>query len=97
MVELAIYLAVLMLVAMGYALWEAGKLVWRFLVWATEPIRDEIAFQRMVREEREKEERLLAAHQEAMQEIDRVVAYCDLMHQQALTHPDDESRRRQSG
>ncbi len=95
MVELALYLGVMLAIGLGYVLWEVAKLlwqfllwaapvVWRFWLWATEPIRAELAHQRMIQEEREKEQRLLEAHQEALLEIDAVVAQCDRMHAAAL-------------
>jgi len=95
MVELALYLAVIMAYGLVCLLWEVAKLLWQFLLWAapllwrfwlwlTEPIRTELAHQRMIQEEREKEQRLLEAHQEALREIDAAVAQCDRMHAAAL-------------
>ena len=92
MTELVILLAVLI----AYGAWEALKLIWRLTLWATKPIRDEIAYQRMVREERKKEQRIIEAHREAVQGIDAAVASYVDRHERALAQLDDESRRRQS-
>ena len=92
MTELVILLAVLI----AYGAWEALKLIWRLTLWVTKPIRDEIAYQRMVREERKKEQRIIEAHREAVQGIDAAVASYVDRHERALAQSDDESRRRQS-
>ena len=92
MIELAI------LLAFGIAViaWEALKLIWRLILSATRPIRDEIAYQRVVKEERQKEERITEAHREAAQQIDKTVGFYMDQHEQALSRSDDESRRQQS-
>jgi len=78
-------------------IWELLKLVWMVILWATRPIRDELAYQRVVNEERQKEEKIVEAHREAVQQIDNVVGYYQSRHEQALGQADDEARRRESG
>jgi hypothetical protein len=97
MEELLFMLICAMLYACGWLAWQALKLLWAFVLWITEPIRQEIAFRRMLEEEREKEERLLAAHQEARREIDQVVAECDRMHEEALAQAARQASPRRSG
>ena len=92
MTELVILLAVVIVCGILGAL----SLIWRFILWATRPIRDEIAYQRVVKEERQKEEHIIEAHREAVQQIDSAVAFYLDRHEQALAQSDDESRRRQS-
>ena len=87
-----------LVLAFGIAViaWEALKLIWRFILWATRPIRDEIAYQRVMKEERQKAQGIIEAHREAAQQIDNAVAFYLDQHAQALAQSDDESRRRQS-
>ena len=96
MVELVILLAVGIGVAITVTAWYALKVIWQIILWATRPIRDEIAYQRVVKEERQKEEHIIEAHREAVQQIDSAVAFYLDRHEQALAQSDDESRRRQS-
>ena len=82
------------IIAIG--VWEVLKLLWWLILWATQPIRQELAFRRMVKEEMQKEQRIVEVHNEAVRQIDNVVADCLDRHEQALAQSDHESGRRQS-
>ena len=97
MAELATVIVVAVVYAVGWLLWHGAQLLWELLKWATEPIRDEIALQRMQREEMEKRERILATHREAQQNIDTVAASSLKRLQAAANLLDGDPRRRQSG
>ena len=97
MTELVIMVILAAAVVAVRGTWEALKLIWRLILWATRPIRDEVAFQRVVKEERQKEERIIEAHREAVQQIDNAAAFYLDRQEQALAQSDDESGRRQSG
>jgi cell division protein FtsB len=97
MEELFLGLVFGLLFLAGLVLWHIAKLLWRFLVWVTKPIRDEIAYQKMVRRELEKESRLREIHRQAIEQIDRTVAYYVNDNEQAITRLDRQSGRRQSG
>ena len=108
MEELLARLVVAMIWGLGLLLWEAAKLMWffllwvapllwRFLLWASAPIREEIAFRLMMWKERKKERMLLAAHQQAIRHIDKVVVRHDSLHRQALAQADRHPSLRQSG
>lgn len=58
-----------------WLLWQLGKLIWRFLLWITKPIRDEIAYRKMVKQEMAKELLIRESHQRAMEQIDQTVNY----------------------
>ena len=89
-------LVILLLVAIAVATRIALTLVWRFILWATRPIRDEIAYRRVVKEELQKEECIIVAHREAVQQIDNAVAFYLDRHEQEPAGSDDEPGRRQS-
>jgi hypothetical protein len=97
MEDLLIMLIFGLLYECGWLNLEALNALWRLFLWLSEPIRQEIAFRRLVKEERAKEQQLLAAHQEAVQQIDQAVAQYDHLHEQALAQSDHTSSPRQSG
>ena len=93
MAELMIFFVVIL----AFGIWEVLKLIWRLIVWATQPIRDEMAFHRVVEAEMQKKQRIIKAHRAAVREIDKAVAFYLDRHEQALAQSDDEPGRRQSG
>ena len=97
MEELLLYLIVGTLLAIGCLIWSILKLIWQFLLWIVEPIWEEIAFRWMLWEEREKERKIIAAHNDAVQEIDQTVAHFERLHARADAQSDHEPGRRQSG
>jgi hypothetical protein len=83
--EVFMGLALMVLYFVGLLLWQLVKLLWRFLVWGTEPIRDEIAYQKMVKRELEKDSRIREAHRQAIEQIDQTVAYYVDYHKQSMS------------
>lgn len=97
MAEFILLLALGLAYAMGWILWQLAKLLWQFLVWVTEPIRDEIALEELRREEMQKREQILAAHREARLHIDSAAASSLRRFTAAANRVDGAPRRRQSG
>jgi hypothetical protein len=85
---------ILLLIGMGYLACCVGVRLYRFLRWLISPILEEIRHRRVLEQERQKEERLLEAHQRAREAIDRAVARCVGQHEQAAARSDRQSRRR---
>lgn len=97
MAELFLGLVFGLLFLAGLVLWYMAKLFWRFLVWVTKPMRDEIAYQKMVQRELEKESRIREVHRQTIEQIDQTVANYVSSHEQAMSRLDRQSGRRQSG
>jgi hypothetical protein len=88
---------ILLLTGMGYLAYCVGVLLYRFFRWLISPILEEIRHRRVLEQEKQKEERLLEAHDRAREAIDQAVAHCVGLHEQAATRSDRQSGRRQSG
>jgi hypothetical protein len=83
--DLLVGLGVLAFYGELWLLWQLAKLLWRFLLWVTKPIRDEIAFQKMVHQELEKESHIREAHRQAIEEIDQTVSDIVDYHERSIS------------
>lgn len=88
---------ILLAFGMCYLAYYAGLLLYRFVLWLIRPLLQEIAHRRRIREELQKEERLLEAHQRTRATIDQAVAQVVGLHEQAVMRSDGQPGRRQSG
>ena len=90
-------LVLLFIIGLCYLACRIGVLVYRFFRWLISPILEQIAHRRILEVERQKEERLVEAHNRTREEIDRAVAHYVGLHKQAVTESDRQPGRRQSG
>jgi hypothetical protein len=97
MAEGMLLFAIGVVYAVGWILWQFFRLLWQLLLWITEPIRDEIAIEKLRREEMKKREQIQAAHRAAMVNIDYVAALSLHECRAAANRLDSEPGRRQSG
>jgi hypothetical protein len=90
-------LVVLLLIGELYLIYRLGLLLCRFFRWLIRPILEQIRHRRVLEQERQKEERLLEAHQRTREAIDQAVAHYVELHEQAAAQADCQPGPRQSG